>query len=122
VNRDERGFLTLQFVVATGLSLVLLALVANLLVDLYARAAIREALDEGVHAAVPVDAEPGSCETRAREVLRDLLRGPIGDDVTITCETGALRSRGRAVVTLRSWLPVMPAWTFTVEASAHREA
>jgi hypothetical protein len=122
VKRDERGFLTLQFVVATGLSLVLLALVANLLVDLYARAAIREALDEGVHAAVPVDAEPGACEARARAVLRDLLPGPIGDDVTITCETEPVHSRARAEVTLRSWLPVLPAWTFTIEASAHREA
>ena len=121
MKRDERGFLTIQFVAATGLSLVLLALVANLLVDLYARAAIREALDEGVHAAVPVDARDGACEARAREVLRDLLRGPIGDDVTITCESGASHSRAHAAVTLRSWLPALPAWTFTVEASAHRE-
>jgi hypothetical protein len=121
VKRDERGFLTIQVVAATGLSLLLLALVANLLVDLYARAAIREALDEGVHAAVPVDARDGACEARADEVLHDLLRGPIGDDVTITCEAAALHSRARADVTLPSWLPGLPAWTFTVGASAHRE-
>ena len=43
MSRDERGFLTVQYVLAVGLSFILLVLVANLLVDLYARAAVRDA-------------------------------------------------------------------------------
>src|SRR6185369_11572384 len=68
LRRDEGGFTTLQYVVATGFSLVLFVLVANLLVDLYARGAVRDALDEGVRAQVPGAAPADACEARARGV------------------------------------------------------
>jgi len=113
--------MTVQYVSVTALTLVFLLLLANLLVDLYARGVVREALDEGVRAAVPVDAPAGACEARAGEVLDELLRGPIGDDVDVSCTVGPQRVRARATVTLRSWLPVVvPPWRFTVDASARR--
>ena len=59
LRRGEAGFTTIQYVVATGFSLLLFVLVANLLVDLYARAAVRDALEEGTRAVVPADAVPG---------------------------------------------------------------
>jgi hypothetical protein len=121
VNRDERGFMTVQYVVATGLSLLFLMLIANLLVNLYARGVVREAIDEGARAATPIDASASACEARAAEVLDGLLRGPIGDDIAVTCAVGPQRVRASASVTLRSWLPGMPPWRFTVDAGARRE-
>ena len=63
--RPETGFTTVQYVAVVAMSLVLLVLVANLLVDLYARGAIRDALDEGVRAGAPAGAGPSDCERRA---------------------------------------------------------
>jgi hypothetical protein len=119
--RDERGFTTVQYVAATAFSLLLLMLLANLLVDLYARGAVREALDEATRAAVPVDARPDACERRARDVLDGLLHGPVGDGVVVACSVGADRVHVHADVRLRSWLPrLAPAWEFTLDASARR--
>jgi hypothetical protein len=120
--RDERGFATLQYVLAVGLSFVLLVLVANLLVDLYARAAIRDALEEGTHAEVALDAAPTACEQHARTALDGLLRGSIGRDVTVHCTTSATGVIATADARLRSWLPLLvPDWRFTVHAVAARE-
>jgi hypothetical protein len=118
----DAGFTTIQYVFATAVTLLILLLLANLLVDLYARGAVREALDEGVRAAVPVDAPPDACERRSRDALDGLLRGPIGDGVVVTCSASAQRVRAHADVTVRSWLPALvPAWRFRVDASARRE-
>jgi hypothetical protein len=115
----ERGFLTVQYALAVGLSFVMLLLVANLLVDLYARAAVRDALEEGTRAAVPADARADACATRAREVLQGLLRGPIGRDVEVGCVGTAELISATARVRLASWLPgLAPDWRFTVHATA----
>ena len=74
---------------------MLLVLFANLLVDLYARGAIRDALDEGVRAAAPAGTGPAECERRAHEVLAGLLRGPIGDDIDVTCSPEGTAIVGR---------------------------
>lgn len=114
--------MTIQYVLAVGLSFVLLVLVANLLVDLYARAAVRDALDEGTHAVVAVDAAPGACEQRARDAVANLLRGPIGREVAIRCSLRATTVTASADVRLGSWLPLLvPDWRFTVRAVAERE-
>jgi hypothetical protein len=121
MNR-ERGFVTVQYVAATGFTLLFLMLLANLLVDLYERAAVREALDEGVHAAVSVDAPAGACEQRANDALRGLVHGPLGRDITLACAVDATRARASATVVLRSWMPaIVPPWRFTLDASARRE-
>ena len=114
--------MTVQYVAATGFTLLFLMLIANLLVDLYARGVVREAMDEAARAAVTVDAASGACEQRAHEVLDGLLHGAIGDDVEVTCDVGPQRVKAHATITLRSWMPaLLPAWTFTVDATAQRE-
>lgn len=128
-GRLSEGFTTIQFVVATALSLVFLLLGANFIVFQYARGAVRAALDEGVRAG---SVEYGSssrrvdaCSRRAAEVLGDLLRGPIGEGVQIDCELG--RGGGRPVMTarartrFRSWIPSVPDWRFEVTAVARVE-
>lgn len=118
----EDGFATVQYVVATAFGLVMLVMVANLLVDLYARGAVREAIDEATRAATRVDAPPGTCEERARDALDSLLRGPAGDHVVVTCGEGPDWVTASAEVTLASWIPwLVPDWSFTVSAVAARE-
>jgi hypothetical protein len=120
--RGEGGFLTVQYVLAVGLSFLLLVLVANLLVDLYARAAVRDALEEGTRAVVPADAVPAACVDRAESVMQNLLRGPIGRDIHIRCETDAGSVTATAEVRLPSWLPgLTPDWRFASRALAVRE-
>ena len=118
----ERGLVTIQYVFAVGISFVLLVLVANLLVDLYARAAVRDALEEGTRAAVPIDSAPSACADRARVVLHGLLKGPIGRDIRVRCDAAFGVVSATAEVRLHSWLPgLAPDWNFTVRAVAVRD-
>jgi hypothetical protein len=120
--RGEGGLVTIQYVFAVGVSFVLLVLIANLLVDLYARAAVRDAREEGTRAAVPIDAPTNACADRAHEVLRGLLRGPIGDDIHVRCDRAFGVARATAQVRLRAWMPgLAPDWTFTIRSVAVRD-
>jgi hypothetical protein len=122
-DHGEHGFATVQYVVATAFSLILLVMMANLLVDLYARGAVRDALDEGARAATVVPSGEGACVDRANEVLGSLLRGRMADDIVVECEQrgdGWIRAVAR--VRLRSWLPGVPDWVFTVRAVAREQS
>ncbi len=97
-------------------------LVGNLLVDLYARAAVRDALEEGTRAVVPIGAMPRTCAERAQTVIKGLLHGPIGRDIRVRCTADAALVTAVAAVRLRSWLPgLAPDWSFTVTATATRD-
>lgn len=114
------GFATIQYVIAVAWSLVLLVLVANLLVDLYARGAVRDALDDGVRAGAPVGSSVTACEERAREVVTGLVRGPLLE-THVRCEYAGAFVVADARVTLRSWLPMLiPDWHMHLQAKALR--
>ena len=120
-RRRTDGFTTIQYVVAVAWSLLLLVLMANFLVDLYARGAVRDALDDAVRAAAPASAPGPVCEARAHDVLRGLVRGPL-IDARIRCESSGAFVTADATVTLRSWLPLLvPDWRTTLHAVARRE-
>ncbi|HTK15896.1 MAG TPA: hypothetical protein VL769_05840 [Acidimicrobiia bacterium] len=117
---DQSGFTTIQYVIAVAWSLLLLVLIANLLVDLYARGAVRDALDDGVRAGAPVGASVAACEQRAYEVVTGLVRGPVLQAVVQCREDGAFVVAD-AQVTLRSWLPMLlPDWHMHLHAEALR--
>lgn len=117
--RREHGFTTIQYVVATGFSLVLFVLMANVLVDLYVRGAARDALDEGVHAAVPAGASPQACVARAREVVASIAGGSVLQVQSLTCGRDGDRVVARATITLHSWLPMLvPDWRMQLTAGA----
>jgi hypothetical protein len=121
-RRDEGGFTTIQYVVATGFSLLLFVMVANLLVDLYERGAVRDALDEGVRAGVPVAATSDACLARAREVVQSIAGGSSLRVDDVVCGPDGGRVVATAHVTLRSWFPMfLPDWRLTLRASAVRE-
>jgi hypothetical protein len=116
-REHEQGFATIQYVVTVSLSMLLVVLFANLLVDLYARGAIRDALDEGARAGAPRGVDARTCEARAEEVLDGLLHGPFGHDVRIACRAESGVVVARADGTLPSWLPLaVPPWHVDLEA------
>ena len=106
------GFLTVQYVLAVGLSFVLLVLVANLLVDLYARAAVRDALEEGTHAVVPIDARAGRVRRAgARACCTTCCAARSAATSTFAARPTPAWSPRRADVRLPSWLPgLTPDW------------
>jgi hypothetical protein len=118
----EDGFTTVQYVATIALTMLLLVLFANVLVDLYARGAVRDALDEGVRAAAPRGGSVQVCEARAGEVVSGLLHGPFGRNVDIECETDGGVVRARARGSFPSWLPsVAPSWHVALQAEMRVE-
>jgi hypothetical protein len=113
---------TVQFVVATALSLVLFVALANFVVDIYARGVVRSAVDEGARAGAPVDLGAGDCAARARSVVGNLLGGPLGHSVRVACRETRGMVTAEADVELPSWLPgVVPGWSFRLVGSATKE-
>jgi hypothetical protein len=120
-TREDAGFTTIQFVVATGLSLLLFVAMANLVVFLYARGAVRAAVDEAARAGARADATVDECRTRARSTLDGLVGGRLGSQVRVRCEATPDVVRVRADVHLNAWLPGVPDWTFTLVGRATKE-
>ncbi len=120
--QSDRGFTTIQYVVASTLSLLLFVLTANLLVDTYEQGAVRDALDEGVRAAVPSAATPTDCEARAHDVLRSITGGSLLRVESLTCARDGQFVVARAHIVLRSWLPMLVRdWRLDLRASAVQE-
>jgi hypothetical protein len=118
----ESGFTTIQYVVATAFSLLLFVLVANLLVDMYERGAVRDALDEAVRAGVPVSASADDCVSRAHEVVQSVAGGSSIRVDRLDCVREGDRIVASAHVSLRSWFPMLlPDWQLSLTASARRE-
>lgn len=118
----EGAFLTIQFVFAVGLSLLVLTLGANLIAWQYGRGVVRAALDEGVRSGARMPPDPVICEQRARSALEDLLGGSMGDGVTFGCWLEGDRVVAEAEVTFASWVAPVPDWSFTARAVARAEA
>jgi hypothetical protein len=113
---------TIQYVAATALSLLVFVMMANFVVDLYARGVVRSAVDEGARAGAPIDASPADCTRRAHEVVANLLGGAMGRSIQVTCAEDHDAARASATVTLAGWLPgIVPDWSFVLDARAHKE-
>lgn len=114
--------MTVQYVLATAFTLVLLVVAVNVLVDLYVRAAVRDALDEGARAAVPIGTDATTCERRARTVVAALARGRVGRGVTVACRVAGEWVVADADLTLPSFVPwLVPGWHVDLRALARRE-
>lgn len=105
---DEAGFATPQFLLAVGLSLVLLSTFANVLVQQYALAAVRAALDEGARAGSLAGADGGHCLQRARQAVEGLLGGAYGHGVRLSCAHDGERVAAAASVRFAGWAPLVP--------------
>lgn len=114
---------TVQYVAATAFSLIVFVMMANFIVFLYARGVVRASVDEGARAGSRFGATTAECESRARDVLGDLLAGRLGSDVRVECQSPNDEDmKATAHVTLHGWLPgLVPDWTFTLAARSVRE-
>jgi hypothetical protein len=113
--------ITVQYVLAAALSMLVFVTMANFIVFLYARGVVRAAVDEGARTGGRSGATTRDCEARASEVLGDLLGGALGDEVRLRCSHAADAMHADAIVTLHGWLPVVPDWTFTLGARSAKE-
>ncbi len=122
-RRGEWGFVTIQYLLAIGLSLIALVWMTNFIVIQYARGVVRGALDEGVRAGSRGRASEFDCENRARAVLADLLQGPMGDGVSApdcrVSPSGRIEASARA--TFRTWIPPVQQLTFHLKAGTLKE-
>ncbi len=120
--RSERGFVTAQYLIVIGFTLFLLTAFLNVLVFQYGRGVIRGALDAGARAASPAGATEADCYEAVDRYLDQLLGGSMGESVNPVCsEAGGFVVVTAADVTLQGWVPLVPDWTFTIEARAVKE-
>lgn len=110
------------WLVAVGMALVFFVLLVQFVVWQYGRGAVRAALGEAARVGAPADAGVADCEDRAAAVLADLLGGPMGSEVAVTCTQTPTRMVASADVVFRSWLQPSPDWSFRLVASARKEA
>ena len=123
----DRGFGTVEYLAAVGMSLILLVMVANVILVQFGRGVLRAAVDEAVRdgsryfADESLAAVEGRCEHRAQEVLHNLLRGRMGRDLEPSCR--ATDTGVTAVIEGRfeGWLPSIPDFDATTRGAAARE-
>ncbi len=113
--------MTVQYVWGVALSLVLLVVVANLIAFQYGRGVVRSALDEGVRAGSRATAAATECQARARQVLDQLLGGPLGDGVSVSCREIDGRIVASADGAFAPWIGMLPDHRFHAEAVAVKE-
>jgi hypothetical protein len=116
----QGGFITLQFVVAAGLSLLLVAVAANLVVYQYGRGVVRVAVDEAARAGSRVADGAEECERRGGAVLADLLGGAMGHGVTLRCADDGAAVSAAATVHFQGWAPGVGDWRFDLSARVAR--
>lgn len=114
--------MTVQFVVAVALSLLLLVLIGNVIVVQYGRGVVRAAAEEGAQAGSRLTATRVDCEARADEVLDGLLGGPMGDDVSVDCTVGTSEVVVTVSYRFTPWLPLIPSWRGAHSSVAVKEA
>lgn len=119
--RDEAGSTTPAYVLALGTALIFFVVLVQFVTWQYGRGVVRAALDEAARAGAPAEATVADCETRAADVLGDLLGGAMGSEVAVTCSETPTQIVAEANVTFRAWLDPSPDWTFRMTATARKE-
>lgn len=123
-RRGHEGFATVQYLLALSFSLLALVGLLNFVVFQYGRGAVRAALDEGTRAGSRIsDAPVQECQDRARQVLDDLVGGPLGDGIDpVVCAIDGDRIRAETTVEFEPWfMNRFGAWQFTVSAVSVKE-
>ncbi|HUF16145.1 MAG TPA: hypothetical protein VMQ46_09660 [Acidimicrobiia bacterium] len=115
----DRGVSSLQFVLASGLALILFLVFANLVVVQYGKGALRSALEQGARAGAVGGV--AACEGIARGVIDDLLGGRMSDTLVLSCSQDAAAVSATGSVTFESWTPLTPDFSFTLTSQAVTE-
>ncbi|MGH3649864.1 MAG: hypothetical protein ACRDU9_04075 [Acidimicrobiia bacterium] len=115
----DRGVSSVQFVLASGLALILFLVFANLVVVQYGKGALRSALEQGARAGTVGGV--AACESIARDVVDDLLGGRMSDTLVLSCSQDAVSVSATGSVTFESWTPLTPDFSFTLTSQAAAE-
>jgi hypothetical protein len=103
---DERGMTTAAMAFAVGMSFVVLFWSTNAIVFWYVKGAVRQSLDEGIHAGVAVGPDGNAiaaCSDRLDEALNGLLAAPMRAGVRATCSDEGATLRTTATINLNGW-------------------
>jgi hypothetical protein len=122
----DRGFVTIEYLIAVGLSLVVLIVVVNLVVWEYGRGVVATAVDQGARSGArvavgqPAVAE-AACEQAGMQVIDDLLGGPaaaMGRGVSLSCTEQGGEIQAVARTHFDAWFRALPGWSFTARGTA----
>jgi Flp pilus assembly protein TadG len=117
----DRGAALISLIVATGVVLILVTGIIQVITFQYGKGTVRAALDEGARAgARSVDAV-AECQARAANVLGDLLGGPMGDGVSVVCTDAGGRVVATATVHFDGWFGTLTGYDAVLTASASKE-
>ncbi len=106
-RRSERGFVSVEFMVATCFSFLLLVMVTNLVLVQYGRGIVRASVDESARAGARFSTDPiASCKKRQSDVVGGL--GKLATNVESKCELVNGQIRASASADFPGWLPGVP--------------
>lgn len=121
IRRDERGNVALITTLAMLITLVVFMAATNLIVYSYGKGVLRTAVDEAARAGSAQGAPGGptaSCQEKATQVMTNLLSGPFGHGITISCAVSGDQVIAVASGTFPAWLRVIPALSLRVVGTA----
>lgn len=104
----EGGFTVVLGAIGIAILLLIFAGTANLVLDEYAKGALRTAVDEAAQAGATAGGSITACETEAAQVRSNLVRGPFSAGVSITCAADGTLMVAVAKGALPSLLPPVP--------------
>lgn len=116
----DRGLTSAQFALAAGLSFVMFALLANLVVVEYGRGALRSALEQGVRAG-SVSRSLDVCEATATDVVGQLLGGAMSDGLRLRCRIEGEGVVATADAVFEAWVPLVPDFEVSLRVGAYLE-
>lgn len=117
--RRERGFISVEYMMAVAFTLLFLVMMTNLVVVQYGRGVVRAAVDEGARAGALVDNSLDRCNERATSML-DNISG-IGKANDVRCIIEGDQVEARASVQFAAWLPGIPTMTENATAVSRKE-
>ncbi|MDH4074382.1 MAG: hypothetical protein OEW29_00490 [Acidimicrobiia bacterium] len=116
----EQGFTIAAAMWVMAVTLVLVTGFADLFVQRYAQAVIRQATDEGARAWAVQGGTADDCLAAANDAVEDLLGGPMAAGITFSCSADETTVQVTASATLRS-LPPLPDAQFATTSVVARE-
>jgi len=117
----DRGMATVSLIVASGIMLLILTGILQVITFQYGKGTVRAALDEGARAGSRSIQAVATCQARAADVLSDLLGGPMGDGVSVVCTDAGERVVATATVHFDGWFGRLTGYDATLTASAAKE-
>ena len=111
----------MSLVVATGIIMLIVVAIAQVIVFQYGKGTARAALDEAARAGARSPDSVGACEARAHDVLTDLLGGTMGEGITVTCTADADKVYATATVHFEGWFGSVSDYDASITASAAKE-